>query len=120
MLAFFALPIILFLLPIILFFCQKMNKIITKIIMTIKSLPIKSQHYTTKPQKVKRGRELIHLINLLIKSILPPTTRHVEGIVSLMTTQKHISYSARATFKRSDVKLVFTIYNKQSAKDYNK
>ena len=44
----------LFLLPIILFFCQKMNKIITKIIMTIKSLTIKSQHYTTIPSNFKR------------------------------------------------------------------
>jgi hypothetical protein len=37
-----------------------------------------------------------------------------------MTTQKHISYSACIANKRSDVKLVFTIYNKQPAEDDNK
>ena len=37
-----------------------------------------------------------------------------------MTTQKHISYSALTADKRSDIKLVFPINNKQSAKDDNK
>ena len=96
--AFFALPIILFLLPIILFLCQKMNKIITNKIMTIKSLPIKSQHYTTNPQKVKRGRELIHLINLLIKFILQTNTRDVVkkkyALLIIMKKKQQQSFSS--------------------------
>ena len=37
-----------------------------------------------------------------------------------MTTKKHISYSAFTADKRSDIKFIFAINNKQPAKDDNK
>jgi len=57
---------------------------------------------------------------IFIMIILPPTTRNVGGIINLMTTQKHISYSTLTANKGSNIKFIFTINNKQSAKDYNK
>ena len=37
-----------------------------------------------------------------------------------MTTQKHISYSAFTADKRSNIKFIFTINNKQPTKQNNK